>query len=304
MATGIESDRALGPIVRRMRRWVHNVVTRVGDGIAPEDRRKLDPLTVNYAAWRTTRRHVREWPGYRETPNHLEVLVSPEDWEDYWGVDTERKERAVSDYVTARAAEKGYWVAGKPEVCVVADDAMAIGEVEVECQFVAAADGAPPRPAARLGKPSVGRDTERRPDSRETPLTDDFATSAEEPSAGVTVRFVDARDAGEVLLLAEDGSRITARSGDCVGAVMGEDEVPDEVSIRLHAGAYPYAEVKHFSLGVIGGRWCIVNHATTGTKLLLRDGGRLMLHEPEPYPLSAGDVVYLGPCGPLRFEFA
>ena len=342
MATGIESDRLLGPVVHRMRRWVRNVASRVSNNLSPEDRRNLDPITVNYAAWREMRRHVREWPGYWEAPNHLEVLVSPEDWEDYWGIDAARKEQAVAVYVRARAAEKGYWIAGQPQVKVISDEALAAGEVEVECQFVASPDGAPPRPATQLSSQadqiSSGPATARHP---ETPgpfgpgraryvipaagerARDDGAygpgpqvsgtraqdgveqgpSTMEFSSAEATVRFVDAADAGEVLLLGKDGLSLTLRSGDCVGAIAPEDDVPPEVTVRLSAREFPYAEAKHFSIGVVGGRWSVVNHASTGTKVLPREGGRLMLRQPEPFPLSAGDVVYLGPYGPLRFEF-
>ncbi len=325
MATGIESDRAIGPIVHRMRRWVRNAVSRVGDSIGPEDRRNLDPITVNYAAWREMRRHVREWPGFWEAPNRLEVLVSPEDWEDYWGIDAGRKEQSVATYVRARAAEKGYWIAGQPKVRVIEDVAMSIGEVEVECQFVESPDGTPPRPASQLAPRTSRRESvphlsvradavpaqsvargERRawedapgvPGAELGPQTMAFSPAEE------TVRFVSPDEAGKVLLLGTDGLKITLRSGDCVGAVTSADDVPEEVNVRLAAREFPYAEAKHFSIGVAEGRWSVVNHASTGTKVVLRDGGRLMLHQPEPYPLSAGDVVYLGPFGPLRFEFA
>ena len=321
MATGIESDRLLGPVVHRMRRWVRAAASRVSNNLSPEDRRNLDPITVNYAAWREMRRHVREWPGYLEAPNRIEVLVSPEDWESYWGIDAARKEQAVAVYVRARAAEKGYWIAGQPLVRVVFDETLIAGEVEVECHFVAAPDGAPPRPATQLTSQtsratqgpfnaSRPRVTEPRTQSSaphsEARVSQDVQGSQtmEFSAADVTVRFVDPADAGEVILLGKNGLSITLRSGDCVGAIAPDDDVPPEVNVRLSAREFPYAEAKHFSLGVVGGRWSIVNHASTGTKVVPRTGGRLMLLQPEPFPLSAGDVVYLGPYGPLRFEFA
>lgn len=314
MATGIESDRALGPIVHRMRRWMRNAASRVNNSLAPEDRRNLDPITVNYAAWKEIRRHVREWPGFWEAPNRLEVLVSPEDWEDYWGIDASRKERAVATYVRARAAEKGYWFAGEPQVRVVADDALGAGEVEVECQFAASPDGAPPVPASRLGaqaeQVSVAPRTSRKEDVPvaqprvQAPAAVPGEQTMEFSSAEQTVRFVKPEDAGKVMLLGTGGLCLTLRSGDCVGAIAPGDEVPPEVNVRLGGAEFPYAEAKHFSIGVVGGRWSVVNHASTGTKVVPRDGGRLMLHQSDPYPLCAGDVVYLGPFGPLRFEFA
>jgi len=57
---------------------------------APDDERSLDPMAVNYAAWSEVRRHVRSWPTYKEVPNRVEVSVSPDDWDEYWGIDTER----------------------------------------------------------------------------------------------------------------------------------------------------------------------------------------------------------------------
>lgn len=322
MATGIESDRALGPVVRRVRRWVRIAVSRVGDGLAPEDRRNLDPITVNYAAWREMRRHVREWPRFREAPNLLDVLVSPEDWDDYWSIDIRRKEEAVSTYLRSRAAEKNLWIAGPPRVRVVLDEAMAPGEVEVECHFVAAPHGEAPRPVRveQKTQSAAPRPRPAPPQARAESPVRERAEVAPEPrrmaddepgqetmafsSAEAASRFAPAEGTGSVVLCARGGERIVVRSGDCVGAVTPEDDVPDEVSVRLPGASYPYAEAKHFSLGVLGGRWCLVNHATTGTKVVTRGGHRLMVREPEPYPLDEGDVVFLGPFGPLRFEFS
>ena len=302
MGLGIENDRFVGPLVRRARRLVRGVVVRVGDRLAPEDRRSLDPVTANHVAWRSMRRHIREWPTYQETPNLLEILVSPEDWEDYWGIDVDRKEQAIAAYVCARAAEKGYWIAGYPQVHVISDDAMAIGEVEVECLFVAAPDGASPRPASRL---EAGAKNESARPSTHVRVEDDASKAslgANPEGVDATVRFVDADHAGKVVLKGEDDLRLVLCSGDCVGAVAPDDDVPPEVSIRLRLEDYPYAEARHFSIGVVGGRWCIINHASTGTKVVRSDGTRYMLREAVPFALDEGDTVYLGPCGPLRFE--
>ena len=305
MAIGIENDRALGPVVRRMRRWVRNAVSRMGDGLAPEDRRNLDPITVNYAAWREVRRHIREWPRFREAPNLVEVLVSPEDWEDYWGIDTARKEEAVVTYLRARAAEKGYWIAGSPRVCVISDDAMAPGEVEAECHFVAAPHGESPQPI-RVDpptQPTAAAYAQRRVPRAQPAMEQSGAQTIAFSSAELTARFVPSEYGGKALLVGGSGRYIEVRSGDCVGAITPDDDVPDEVTVRLPGESYPYAEAKHFSLGVLGGRWCLVNHATTGTKVVTRAGHRIMVREPEPYPLDEGDVVFLGPLGPFRFMF-
>ena len=116
MPTHIEQELGLAPTTHRFRRWFRKLVS--------EEERSLDPLTVNYEAWRSVRHGVRQWPHYQEAPNYVEVLVSPEDWDDYWGIDSGRKESGVAAYVRARAAEKGYWMAGEPQVSVMANDAI------------------------------------------------------------------------------------------------------------------------------------------------------------------------------------
>lgn len=141
MPTPLENELGLGPVMHRGRRWFRDLLARVGgDAIAMEPH-ALDPLTVNYAAWDEVRRSAREWPHYKEAPNSLEILVSPEDWEDYWGIDTARKEQGIASYVRSCAAERGYWMAGEPQVLVMADDMLDIGEVEVSSQFAEAANG-------------------------------------------------------------------------------------------------------------------------------------------------------------------
>jgi hypothetical protein len=52
--------------MHRVRRWSRNVFSRIGNGAVADDRRSLDPLTVNYAAWHEVKRNVREWPDYKE----------------------------------------------------------------------------------------------------------------------------------------------------------------------------------------------------------------------------------------------
>lgn len=135
MPNPVENELGLGPVMHRLRRWSRNKLARLGNGTIPEDKRMLDPLTVNYEAWREVRRTVREWPQYKEAANSVEILVSPEDWDDYWGIDTARKEAAVAAYVRMRAKDKGYWMAGDPQVNVYCEDTIEPGELEVNCQF-------------------------------------------------------------------------------------------------------------------------------------------------------------------------
>lgn len=128
MPTHIEQELGIAPATNRVRRWFRRFL--------PSGDRSLDPLTVNYEVWRAIQKNVRRWPTYREAPNYIEVLVSPEDWADYWGVDTVRKEAGVSAYVRSRIVEKGLWVAGEPQILVFEDDTIEMGEIDISCQFV------------------------------------------------------------------------------------------------------------------------------------------------------------------------
>lgn len=301
MPTPLENELGLGPVVHRMRRWSRNMVSRIGKGGRPEDQRLLDPLTVNYAAWHEVRRTIREWPHYKEAANSIEILVSPEDWDEYWGIDAARKESGVASYIRARAAEKGYWIAGDPQVYVEEDDAVEPGEVEVLCQFVEPIGGASASPASSTAEHPAIHVPEQGSDAAVTGVIGDSRQIANEVSS--TVRFVDAKKAGEICLSDDGGFRLNIQSGDIIGAVKEDDYVPPEVNVRLDAAGFPYADTKQCQIGVIDGRWMITSFAEHGTMLVKRSGQRLMLGIPEPYPLDEGDVVYLGPERPLRVEY-
>ena len=235
--------------------------------------------------------------------------MSPEDWEDYWCIDAGRKEEGIAAYVRARAAEKGYWMAGDPQVVVLQDDAIEIGDIDVVCQFVEPADErerpgqmgnttafeplpeeAEPRATTRITRPAPESSDEHAPE----------AASVND----ATMRFVDAKNPGEAHLVGDNGFRLEIHSGDCIGAVRAGENVPEEVNVRLDAEGFPYAAIKQCSLGVTGGSWTVVNHAPTGTMLVRADGTRFMLHLPEPFPIVEGDVLYIGPRRPLRFELS
>lgn len=305
MPNPLEEELGLGPVMHRVRRWSRNMVSRVGSSSAPEDRRALDPLTVNYAAWREVRRTVREWPHYKEAANSLEVLVSPEDWDEYWGIDAARKERGVAAYVRARAAEKGYWIAGEPQVIVIPDDAIEIGEVEVVCQFVEAEEDEDESMLSHTAahepldvQRHIGKDAALTgvlwPDEQASPEAGD------EPSG--TLRFIDKNSAGQAILTDGNAFKLVLNSGDCIGVVREGEDVPAEVNVRLDAEGFPYVDSKQCVLEVVDGRWTVTNFAYHGTMLVTKDGTRLMLGETEPYPIHEGDVLYLGPEHPLRFE--
>jgi len=136
MTNPIEEELGLGPVMYRLRNRVRCALRRVGMSHAPDDERSLDPMAVNYAAWSEVRRHVRSWPTYKEVPNRVEVSVSPDDWDEYWGIDTERKQATIARYLMTRAEDKRLWMAGVPQVTIVSDEEVDIGEVEVDCQFL------------------------------------------------------------------------------------------------------------------------------------------------------------------------
>lgn len=327
MPTPLEDELGLGPVTNRVRRWFGNALGRMGMGVRPRDRRTLDPLTVNYEAWDAMRRTVREWPRYKEAANSLEILVSPEDWDEYWGIDAGRKEAAIATYVRARAAEKGFWISGDPQVIIVADDGVEVGDLEVVCQFVEPADGSSPSPvfdtmehapldvsqhvrgqdASANAIPQDQQSADQRelepPDTQRKPFVA-YAQAGEPPLPANTVRFVDEKTAGNAYLTDDHGFRLVLQSGDCIGAVSEVDEVDADVNIRLDADGFPYAEPKQCTLGVVGGRWTVINHAAHGTMLVTSRGARLMLREPEPYPIEEGDILFIGPNRPLRFELA
>lgn len=307
MPTPLEDELGLGPVMHRVRKWSHSVFSRIGNGARPNDRRMLDPLTVNYAAWHEVRHTVREWPQYKEAANCIEILVSPEDWDEYWGIDTARKEASVAAYVLAKAREKGYWIAGEPQVFVEPDDAIQIGEVEAICQFAEpeTEEEVPSASTTMELEPLEHTVLEHKPAAETTVLPlagDDHAADAsQEPP---TLRFVDAASAGEACLSDGEGFRLQLKSGDCIGAVVEEEDCPPEVNVRLDSDGFPYVEPKQCVIGVVDGRWTITNFAYHGTMLVTARGERLMLGTADPYPLEEGDIVYLGPSRPLRFELA
>ena len=308
MPTPLENELGLGPVMHRVRRWSRNVVSRIGNGAVADDRRSLDPLTVNYAAWHEVRRKVREWPNYKEAANSLEILVSPEDWEDYWGIDTPRKEAGVAAYVQARAAEKGYWMSGDPQVKVEPDEVVMVGEVEVYCRFSEPVEGEgyiSPSSTATFEPLNAYADEQYNDNvGFQDPMITNILPTQEERAAqeAPTIRFVDAKSAGKARLTDGQGFCLEIESGDCIGAVVEDEECPPEVNVRLDSDRFPYVESKQCSIGVLDGRWTITNFAYHGTMIMTAEGSRMMLGTSEPYALQEGDVVFLGPNRPLRFE--
>lgn len=312
MPNPIEKELGIDPAMHRFRRWVRNRIGVVGKSAGPQDQRKLDPLTANYAAWNAVRHATREWPHYREAPNSVEIYVSPEDWEDYWCIDAGRKEEGIAAYVRARAAEKGFWMAGDPQVVILQDDAIDIGDIDVVCQFVEPADERerPGQMSNTTAYEPVTEDVSPNKTTRIDRPARPASTPVDEPtqvvasSRDATLKFVDPKNPGTARLVDDNGFCLEIHSGDCIGAVRAGESVPEEVNVRLDAEGFPYAAIKQCTLEVIGGSWTVVNHAPTGTMFVRADGARFMLHLPEPFPIGEGDVLYIGPRRPLRFELS
>lgn len=328
MPTHIEKELGIAPTTNRLKRWFRR--------LRSDETLTLDPLTVNYEAWLAVRHNVREWPHYLEAPNCIDVLVSLEDWDEYWGIDTERKEANVSAYVHSRCAKKGYWMAGEPQVYVSVDESIEAGELEVCCQFVNPQDTAEPKPLKDQGtavqmpvtavppflqtnaEVTARLTLEELEAARAAALAQDVPQAPEQPAPRPdntwddepeddqkelpTLRFMDAERDGVAFLVGEGAFRLEIHSGDCIGVVRWGEEVPPEVNVRLDAEAFPYAEVMQCTLAVQDGRWTVRNHAARGTRLDKCDGSRYMLGEPDPCPIDDGDVLWLGPERPLRFE--
>ncbi len=325
MPTHIEQELGLAPTTHRIKRWFRRLV--------PEDQRALDPLTVNYEAWRAVRQGVREWPHYLEAPNCIEVLVSPEDWDDYWGIDAVRKESGVAAYVRSKAANKGFWMAGEPQVYVEVDEAIGVGDVEVRCQFVEPLNQEEPSPLSNTAAQPVqeaGPVTippflmqHDRAEQTTRLSAEDLRKAQEEAQAAAaarpmaepepveqpaeereapTLRFVDSGPDNVAFLVDDKSFRLEVHSGDCIGAVRWGEEVPPEVNVRLDAEGFPYVDVMQCTIAVVEGRWTVTNHAPQGTRLTKRDGQRYMLGEPVPCPIEDGDILWLGPRRPLTFE--
>lgn len=140
--SSIDDELGIAPgihgLVRRIRRFLAGRGLRVG-ATGP-----LDPLVVDNEAWRTMRRSVRPWPDYKEAPNAYRILVSAQDWEEYWGIDAQRKADNVSRYLLKQAADKDYWIAGAPQVSFEESDELAQGDVRVLPSFAETAERAQP----------------------------------------------------------------------------------------------------------------------------------------------------------------
>ena len=316
MPTTIEDELGLGPVMHRLKNRVSNITSRLGMRHATDDQRRLDPLTVNYAVWDEMRHHVRKWPRYREVPNSIDVLVSPEDWEEYWGIDTERKEANIAAYVLARTKNKGLWIAGVPQIKVIEDEDIEPGGIECSCQFLEPVDGGDSRPASAVatGKGQVRtariQVMQRIDDTSKShiPVKPRHGHDEDDSREAKPVNFAPADDDVRATLADDSGFRLVLRSGDVIGAVgkpkegEGEASVRLDVNVRLDGESFPYVEEKQCAIGIIDGRWHVLNYSGRGTKLVCATGTRLMLRKSVPYPLEEGDTLYLGPNRPLTFS--
>lgn len=185
----IDDELGLGPSLHNLFRRIRELLGHAaGDGSREE--RPLDPMVVDRAAWRAMRRNARTWPSYKEAPNRFEILVSQADWDDYWGVDPERKAESVTSYLLHQAADRGLWIGGTPQVSFAASDEVTRGSVRIEASFAESTDKAHPVTAADELKVEGGLQPaqaylEDKPDG--TPDLSAMAASAREVEPGAHV---------------------------------------------------------------------------------------------------------------------
>ena len=151
----LPTDDDLAPVARGLARGARAVFGRLVQR-GPEEARPLSPMDVDECAWREVRRNTRAWPDYTEAPNGVVVHVSQEDWKDYWGVCQDRKGASVAAYLLRRASERGLWIAGRPQVSFVEDEALQRGSVRAESAFVDVPHRA--APAAQTEPESIAGD--------------------------------------------------------------------------------------------------------------------------------------------------
>lgn len=139
----IDDELGLGPALHNLFRRIRNFIAR-STGHGSQVERPLDPMVVDHEAWLAMRRNARTWPDYKEAPNRFEISVSQADWDEYWGVDPERKAETVARYLLRQAADRGLWIAGAPEVTFSASEDVARGGVTVSASFARSAGKAHP----------------------------------------------------------------------------------------------------------------------------------------------------------------
>ncbi len=154
----IPNDRDLVLALRRLARWERSAIRRTPLAEALPAR-PLSPLDVDEAASSELRRNVRRWPDRTEAPNRYVVSVGREDWDDYWGVDQDRKAREVSSYLGREAQARGITLPGTAQVSFELDGSVTRGTCRVASSFAEVQEPSPrqeprarqearPRPAA------------------------------------------------------------------------------------------------------------------------------------------------------------
>lgn len=356
----VEDELGLAPGIHNLLRRLRGLLSKMGVGSGSASR-PLDPMVVDHEAWRMMRRNVRTWPDYREAPNGFQIGVSQPDWDEYWGIDTERKADSVARYLLKQASDKDLWIAGRPQVAFSVSDDVARGEVSIAVSFaessvkahrVEAGDmpeldaGIGPAgsflgdgPAKKVspdstvvvprrqyprggrvaapttwGQPAVSVVPEEtivlpRPTA---PVADPQATQALTAPTALDAPSMASSDATELLpievpraayLMDDKGFRMLVHPGDVIGAVHEGESMSADVNIRLDGRGFPDVEPRHLSLAATADGWTVTDLATTGTVIETVAGERRTLETDETAALSEGDVIYLGPERPLRFQF-
>lgn len=205
-------------------------------------------------------RHALDW-GFGETmyPNHVEVLVGCDAWNDCFGpmvhACRQRLERILDEYVQERGRAAGAW-----EVVMGVDPVLANDAVSVRVSF--AADAGQTEPTMRMAHEA-----------------DDKTVRAAAPVASATVRVAN-REHGVHAGSTIGRSRYTGREAPSVD-LRGERGF-DLVS-HVH-GRFDYSEAQG---------WTFTSVGRNGTKLV-HGGAVRSLAAQTAYPLTDGDVLRFG----------
>lgn len=238
----IDDELGLGPALHNLWRRICELFGRSGSGRAE---RPLDPMVVDHEAWRAMRSGARTWPDYKEAPNRFAVRVSQADWDEYWGIDPDRKAESVTRYLLRQAADRDLWVAGEPKVSFSASDEISRGGVAVSASFAenggaagsgesSEADEAVLKPAKDYLRDSPGDAPEPSGAERDARVVEPGAhVPADETVVVRRARPSAEQDPWQMPSRPEGGSRRRRSRGR-----LREEQVPDDVREQL-TGANP-----------------------------------------------------------------
>lgn len=95
---------------------------------------------------------------------------------------------------------------------------------------------------------------------------------------------------------------LMVHSGDIVGAVGKDSQVPNDVTVRLDASTFRYVAPKHLGFSFEKGVWLVVDYAMRGTTVRKASGARYVIMRGETMELEDGDVIEFGAERPLEFR--